>query len=73
MENQEQAPPSGGPGQRPAPFDWRDCEKCLALYMGEPEMTMAAASVGLSVGRSTTRVVADYFAVYHARGHKDDG
>lgn len=47
-----------------------DCPACRAFLFETPGLTEACASVGIEHGKSTQRMLLEYLAAYHRRGHR---
>lgn len=52
-------------------FDPLLCPGCMQHYLDQPMLFGAAASVGIEHGKSTGQMLREYFAAFHARGHRD--
>lgn len=51
--------------------DILNCAKCEAHFSDNPETLIAAsASVGIKHGKSGARILREYLASYHLRGHR---
>lgn len=48
-----------------------ECGECAAFTDGDPHLPGAAASVGITYGKSTAQVLLEYLRAYHARGHQE--
>lgn len=60
-----------GSGKWPHATDPAECGACMAYAASRPHLAGAAASVGISYGKSTAQMLREYFASFHERGHEE--
>lgn len=47
-----------------------DCGDCATYWDANPYLAAACASVGIEHGKGTARMLREYFAGFHQRGHR---